>query len=205
MTNKGTLFVISAPSGCGKGTILSEVFKNYNNVFYSISATTRKPREGEKHGVNYYFMSKDEFTELINRDGFLEYAEYCNNMYGTPRKEVEEKLEQGYDVILEIETLGAKQVKEKFPDATLIFILPPSVKELRRRLCKRATEDTDVIEARLAKGVQEIKEAYHYDYIMVNDELSDAINDFTAIIHAAKLNGSKMTTKELIEEVLENA
>ena len=118
MTNKGTLFVISAPSGCGKGTILSEVFKNYNNVFYSISATTRKPREGEKHGVNYYFMSKDEFTELINRDGFLEYAEYCNNMYGTPRKEVEEKLEQGYDVILEIETLGAKQVKEKFPDAT---------------------------------------------------------------------------------------
>ena len=179
MTNKGTLFVISAPSGCGKGTILSEVFKNYNNVFYSIS--------------------------LINRDGFLEYAEYCNNMYGTPRKEVEEKLEQGYDVILEIETLGAKQVKEKFPDATLIFILPPSVKELRRRLCKRATEDTDVIEARLAKGVQEIKEAYHYDYIMVNDELSDAINDFTAIIHAAKLNGSKMTTKELIEEVLENA
>ena len=205
MTSRGTLFVISAPSGCGKGTILSEVFKNYNNVFYSISATTRKPREGEKDGVNYYFLSKEEFASLVDNDGFLEYAEYCGNFYGTPRKEVLEKLNEGIDVILEIETVGAKKVKEKFPDATLVFILPPSVKELRRRLYKRATENDDVIEARLKKGVMEIKEACFYDYIMINDELSDAIADFTAIIRAAKLSGNKTTTREFIEEVLNNA
>ena len=203
LMNKGMLYVVSAPSGCGKGTILTEVFKNCKNVFYSISATTRAPREGEVDGVNYYFITRDEFEALIESGGMLEYAEYCGNMYGTPLKKVEEKLEAGFDVILEIETRGAKLVKEKMPEATPIFILPPSVKELRRRLLKRGTESADVIEKRVSEAEREIREAYNYDYVMVNGELSVAISDFTAIIMAAKLEKSK--TKKLIDEVLENA
>ena len=203
MMNKGKLFVVSAPSGCGKGTILFEVLNNNKNLFYSVSATTRAPREGEIDGVNYYFLSKDEFKREINNGGMLEYAQYCDNFYGTPKKKVVEKLEQGIDVILEIETNGAMQVKGVMPEAVLIFILPPSVLELRRRLNKRGTEEESVIEKRVKEAKDEIRRAFNYDYIIMNDELDKAIEDFEAVLKASKL--TKENNKNMIEEVLKNA
>lgn len=203
MMNKGKLFVVSAPSGCGKGTILFEVLNNNKNLFYSVSATTRAPREGEIDGVNYYFLSKDEFKREINNGGMLEYAQYCDNFYGTPKKKVVEKLEQGIDVILEIETNGAMQVKGVMPEAVLIFILPPSVLELRRRLNKRGTEEENVIEKRVKEAEDEIRRAFNYDYIIMNDELDKAIEDFEAVLKASKL--TKENNKNMIEEVLKNA
>ncbi len=201
--NKGKLFVVSAPSGCGKGTILLEVLNNNKNLFYSVSATTRTPREGEIDGVNYYFLSKDEFKREIDNGGMLEYAQYCDNFYGTPKKKVFEKLEQGIDVILEIETKGAMQVKGVMPEAVLIFILPPSVLELRRRLNKRGTEEESVIEKRVKEAEDEIRRAFNYDYIIMNDELDKAIEDFEAVLKASKL--TKENNKNMIEEVLKNA
>lgn len=202
MNKRGMLYVVSAPSGCGKGTILSEVFKRNKNIFYSVSATTRLPREGEVDGVNYFFMTKEQFKNLAENGQMLEYAEFCGNFYGTPRSAVEEKLDAGYDVVLEIETKGAMLVKERMPEATLIFILPPSVKELKRRLNKRGTETEDVINQRVSEAVGEIKKAYDYDYVMMNDELSDAIDDFISIMKVAKL---EKNNKNTIDEVLENA
>ena len=201
--NKGKLFVVSAPSGCGKGTILLEVLNKNKNLFYSVSATTRTPREGEIDGVNYYFLSKDEFKREIDNGGMLEYAQYCDNFYGTPKKKVVEKLEQGIDVILEIETKGAMQVKGVMPEAVLIFILPPSVLELRRRLNKRGTEEESVIEKRVKEAEDEIRRAFNYDYIIMNDELDKAIEDFEAVLKASKL--TKENNKNMIEEVLKNA
>ena len=201
--NKGKLFVVSAPSGCGKGTILLEVLNKNKNLFYSVSATTRAPREGEIDGVNYYFLSKDEFKREIDNGGMLEYAQYCDNFYGTPKKKVVEKLEQGIDVILEIETKGAMQVKGVMPEAVLIFILPPSVLELRRRLNKRGTEEESVIEKRVKEAEDEIRRAFNYDYIIMNDELDKAIEDFKAVLKASKL--TKENNKNMIEEVLKNA
>ncbi len=201
--NKGKLFVVSAPSGCGKGTILLEVLNNNKNLFYSVSSTTRTPREGEIDGVNYYFLSKDEFKREIDNGGMLEYAQYCDNFYGTPKKKVVEKLEQGIDVILEIETNGAMQVKGVMPEAVLIFILPPSVLELRRRLYKRGTEEESVIEKRVKEAEDEIRRAFNYDYIIMNDELDKAIEDFEAVLKASKL--TKENNKNMIEEVLKNA
>lgn len=203
MMNKGKLFVVSAPSGCGKGTILFEVLNKNKNLFYSVSATTRTPREGEIDGVNYYFLSKDEFMREIDNGGMLEYAQYCDNFYGTPKKKVVEKLEQGIDVILEIETKGAMQVKGVMPEAVLIFILPPSVFELRRRLNKRGTEEENVIEKRVKEAEDEILKAHNYDYIIMNDELDKAIEDFEAVLKASKL--TKENNKNMIEEVLKNA
>ena len=203
MMNKGKLFVVSAPSGCGKGTILFEVLNNNKNLFYSVSATTRTPREGEIDGVNYYFLSKDEFKREIDNGGMLEYAQYCDNFYGTPKKKVVEKLEQGIDVILEIETKGAMQVKGVMPEAVLIFILPPSVLELRRRLNKRGTEEESVIEKRVKEAEDEIRRAFNYDYIIMNDELDNAIEDFEAVLKTSKL--TKENNKNMIEEVLRNA
>lgn len=202
MSKRGMLYVVSAPSGCGKGTILSEVFKRNESIFYSVSATTRLPREGEVDGVNYFFMTKEQFKNLAENGQMLEYAEFCGNFYGTPRSAVEEKLDAGYDVVLEIETKGAMLVKERMPEATLIFILPPSVKELKRRLNKRGTETDDVINQRVSEAVGEIKKAYDYDYVMMNDELSDAIDDFISIMKVAKL---EKNNKNTIDEVLENA
>ncbi len=202
MNKKGMLYVVSAPSGCGKGTILAEVFKRNKNVFYSVSATTRLPREGEVDGVNYFFMTKDEFKKLVENGQMLEYAEFCGNFYGTPKSAVEDKLNAGFDVILEIETKGAMLVKERMPEAKLIFILPPSVKELKRRLNKRGTETEDVIEKRVSEAVGEIKKAYDYDYVMMNDELSEAIEGFISIMDVAKLEKNK---NNIIDEVLKNA
>lgn len=200
--SKGLLIVVSGPSGCGKGTILAEILKD-EKFFYSISATTRKARPGEIDGVNYHFLTKDKFEELIENDGMLEYASYCDNYYGTPRKPVEDMLNEGKHVILEIEVQGAMKIKEKCPEAKFIFILPPSLKELRRRLNKRGTESDDVIEKRLNEATGEIKQAYKYDYALINGELSIAVDDLLAIIRAEELNLENSTN--IINEVLENA
>lgn len=200
--NKGTLFIVSGPSGCGKGTVLAEILKQ-DNIYYSVSATTRSPRPGEVNGVNYHFLSKDEFEKLIENDGVLEYANYCGNYYGTPKKPVEDMLAQGKNVILEIEVQGALKVMEKCPEAVSVFILPPSLKELRRRLHKRGTETEDVIEKRIGEAAGEIRKAVNYDYVMINGELEIAVSDLLSIINSQKLK--KENSKYLIDEVLENA
>ena len=202
MMSKGTLFIVSGPSGCGKGTVLAEIFKQ-DNVYYSVSATTRAPRPGEINGVNYHFLSKDEFEKLIENDGMLEYANYCGNYYGTPKKPVEDMLADSKNVILEIEVQGALKVMEKCPEAVSVFILPPSLKELRRRLHKRGTETEEVIEKRIGEAAGEIRKAVNYDYVMINGELEIAVSDLLSIINSQKLK--KENSEYLIDEVLENA
>ena len=200
--NKGLLIVVSAPSGCGKGTILSEVLKD-DRFYYSVSATTRSPRLGEVNGVTYHFITKQDFEERIKNNAMLEYAEYCGNYYGTPKKEIDEMREQGKNVILEIEVQGAMKVREICPDAVFIFVLPPSVAELERRLRKRATETDDVIAQRVSQALSEIELARKYDYVVVNAALEDAINDFKTVIKAEELKVSN--AQDLIDEVINNA
>lgn len=200
--NRGLLIVVSAPSGCGKGTLLAEILKD-KDYYYSVSATTRSPREGEVDGVNYHFTTREEFEGLINSDGMLEYAQYCGNYYGTPKKEVEKKLSEGKNVILEIEVQGAMQVKKIAPEGVFVFILPPSVSELKKRLLKRGTEEIAVIEKRVAEAVGEIKYAEKYDYVIVNDDLAKAVEDFKTVISAEKMRTKN--SKEIIDEVLKNA
>lgn len=200
--NKGMLIVVSGPSGCGKGTVLAEILKS-DKIFYSVSATTRSPRPGETDGVNYYFLTKEKFEKLIGEDGMLEYASYCGNYYGTPKKPVEDMLEQGKHVILEIEVQGAMKVMEKCPEAVFVFILPPSLKELERRLKKRGTEAEDVIKKRLSEAAGEIKQAYKYNYAVINGELEKAVDDLKAIIRAEELRS--INSKNNIDEVLDNA
>ncbi|MBE6865036.1 MAG: guanylate kinase [Ruminococcus sp.] len=200
--SKGRLIVFSAPSGCGKGTMLAEILKD-ENYCVSVSATTRSPREGEVDGVNYYFMSKGDFLQRVADSEFLEYAEYCDNYYGTLMSEVDGKLNEGKNVILEIEVQGALKIREKRPDALMIFILPPSVSELRRRLKKRGTETDEVIEQRVSQAAREIEVASKYDYAIVNDALEDAISDFFAVMRAEKLK--TQFSENTINEVLKNA
>lgn len=200
--NKGLLIVVSAPSGCGKGTVLHEILKD-DSFYCSVSATTRKPREGEINGVNYYFLSKEEFEQKIKDDAMLEYAQYCENYYGTLKQEVDSNLEKGKNVILEIDVQGAMQIKKQRPEGVFIFMLPPSVKELERRLRKRGTETDDVIALRVAEAEGEIKQASKYDYVMVNAALEDAVEDFKTIVNAQMFKAER--AENLIDEVLKNA
>lgn len=190
MTNKGRLIVFSAPSGCGKGTMLAEILKD-KNFYCSISATTRNPRENEVDGVNYYFLKKEDFEKKIADNEFLEYACYCDNYYGTLVSEVESKLNEGINVILEIEVQGAMKIRSLRPDALFIFISPPSVDELRRRLRKRGTESEEVIEKRVSQAERELSFVSEYDYNIVNGALEDAIDDFFAVIRAEQLKVNK--------------
>lgn len=189
--NKGLLFVVSAPAGCGKDTILEQLFKKNDSVGYSVSATTRAPREGETDGVHYHFLTRERFEELIAEGGVLEYTQYCGNYYGTPRKGVEELLAQGKDVILKIEVEGAMNIRRLFPECCLVFILPPSMCELERRLRKRGTETEDKIILRTAQARNEIKFAENYDYLITNGELETAVDDLLAVIRAEKLRRSR--------------
>ena len=191
--NKGRLIVFSAPSGCGKGTMLAEILKN-EKFRCSVSATTRSPREGEIDGVNYHFLTREDFESRINAEQFLEHAEYCGNYYGTLMSEVDSYLDKGINVILEI---------EKRPEALFVFIAPPSVAELTRRLKKRGTETDEVIAERVSQAAGEIAAAEKYDYIIVNDALEDAVSDFFAVIRAEELKSENMG--EILNEVLKNA
>ena len=192
MRNKGLLVIFSGPSGCGKGTVLKELLQHDDSVYLSVSATTRSPREGEQHGVHYYFLSKEEFERLIQENGMLEYASYCGNYYGTPRAAVEKKLNEGLDVILEIEVQGALQVMEHCPEAVSIFILPPSVEELEKRLFGRQTEDIETISKRLLKAKEEMTFAEKYDYVVVNNAVLETANQIEAILTAEKFKQKRM-------------
>lgn len=189
--SKGLLIVLSGPSGCGKGTIVQEILKD-GDCAVSVSATTRSPREGEENHVHYHFLSKEEFEQRIANDGLLEYAEYCDNYYGTPRAEVEAMRASGKHVILEIEVQGAFQVRERCPEAILVFTIPPSIAELRRRLEKRGTETAEVIEKRIARAQEELPLARHYDFIVLNHALEDAVADFRSIIRTESMRPNQI-------------
>lgn len=184
MSKTGKLIIISGPSGTGKGTIVRRLVDEMDNVTISVSMTTRESRRGEVHGVSYYFVSKDEFEEIIENDGFLEYAKVYEHYYGTPKRKVIEDLEAGRDVILEIDIQGAMKVKESFPQGVFVFILPPSLEELRRRIEGRATDSSDVIDLRMSKAEDEIQWLEKYDYYVVNDDLEDAVKKVKCIITA---------------------
>lgn len=186
MDQKGILIVLSGFSGAGKGTVMKRVMEKYDNYALSISATTRKPREGEQDGREYFFKETEEFEKMIAQDELIEYARYVDNYYGTPRSYVEEQLEAGKDVILEIEIQGALKVKEKFPDTLLIFVTPPTAEELKRRLIGRGTETMDVIESRLLRAREEAKEMHRYDYLIINDVLEECVDELHALIQSGK-------------------
>ena len=185
MKHKGLLIVISGFSGVGKGTLVKRLVESYDNYALSVSMTTRAPRDGEKDGVSYFFVDKETFEETIARDGLVEYASYVGNYYGTPKAWVEEQLESGRDVVLEIEVQGALKVKEKFPDALLLFLLPPSAAELKRRLEKRGTETAEVIAQRLKRAREEAEFIGSYDFIEVNDDLDACMGRINGIVAAA--------------------
>lgn len=181
--DKGLLVVVSGPSGAGKGTVMGRLITG-GGYALSVSATTRSPREGEKDGINYFFKTRDEFEKMIADNEFLEYAEFCGNYYGTPAPYVQKMLDEGKNVILEIEVKGAFQVKERCPEAVLVFLAPPSIKELESRLVGRGTETADVIEKRLARALEELDLIDNYDYIVVNDDIDEAVSDIRSIVRA---------------------
>ena len=183
---KGILTVLSGFSGAGKGTAMKRLMEKYDDYALSISATTRNPREGEVDGREYFFKATEEFEKMNAQDEVIEYARYVNHYYGTPRSYVEEQLENGKDVILEIEIQGALKVKEKFPDTLLVFITPPSAKELRRRLIGRGTESMEVIEQRLARAKEEAEGIDDYDCLIVNDDLESCVDELHSVIQNEK-------------------
>ncbi len=180
--SKGTLAILIGPSGSGKGTLIKELLQKQNGIFLSVSATTRAPRPGEVDGVSYYFTQKEDFEAMIAADALLEHARYVENYYGTPKAPVFERLERGEHVLLEIEMQGAMQVKAKYPQAVSIFIMPPSVQELRRRLTGRGTETAEVIEKRMAMAIGEMEYAKECDCVVVNDDVTRAANEIADIL-----------------------
>jgi guanylate kinase len=181
---KGKTFIISGPSGVGKSTVLKELFKGREDLYFSISATTRAPREGEQDGVHYHFIDVQHFQELIEADAFLEYAEYVGNFYGTPKKYVDHAMNAGKDVILDIEVQGALQVCNKRPETVRIFIAPPSWDELERRLKSRGTDSEEKIQKRLVRAKAELQTADVYDYFVINDSVEQAVREISAIMLA---------------------
>jgi len=184
---KGLLIIISGPSGVGKGTVLKSVFNSDSNLVYSVSCTTRTPRNGETDGVEYHFLTKEQFEQNIKDGKMLEYAEYCNNYYGTNAEYVEKQRNEGRDVVLEIEVQGALQVMKKCPDAISIFIAPPSFEVLKKRLIGRGTESEEIIAARISKASEELSFINEYEYKVVNDKLEDACDDVLAILRANRI------------------
>lgn len=182
MKKKGILIVVSGFSGAGKGTLMKALLKEYDNYALSISATTRKPREGEVDGREYFFKTVEEFEKMIAKDELIEYAKYVDNYYGTPRAYVEEQLAVGKDVILEIEIQGALKVKEKFPETLLLFVTPPNAKVLRERLVGRGTETMEVIESRMRRAAEEAEGMSKYDYLVINDDLDICVKEMHEII-----------------------
>jgi len=192
--SRGKLFIVSGPSGVGKSTVLRALFAQNTNLYFSVSATTREPRPGEEDGVHYHFLTMDTFREWIAKDEFLEYAEFVGNAYGTPRKYVDEALDAGKDVILDIEVQGAEQVCAKRPETVTVFIAPPSWDELERRLTARGTDTAEKIQKRLQRAKEEVLKAHHYDYFVINDTVENAVQELRAIMIAEHCRpGEKLT------------
>lgn len=199
MMKKGLLIVISGFSGAGKGTVVRELLGKYDEYALSVSMTTREPRPGEQDGVEYFFTDREHFEETIRQNGLIEYAPYCGNYYGTPRAYVEEQMNLGKNVILEIEIQGALKIKDKFPESVLIFITPPSGEELRRRLENRGTESREQIEKRLARAAEESEGVEAYDYIVINEDLQECVEEIHGLVDAARR--VPVRRKELIQEI----
>lgn len=199
MKRKGILIIVSGFSGAGKGTLVKKLLEEYDNYALSISATTRQPRPGEADGREYFFLQKEEFERKIAENGLIEYASYCDNYYGTPRAYVEQQLADGKDVILEIEIQGALKVKKQYEDAILLFVMPPSAEELRRRLVGRGTETEEVIDKRMRRAAEEAEGIEAYDYIVINDDLQTCVRQVHEIITAA--HNTPGRNREFIENI----
>ncbi|MCI8356233.1 MAG: guanylate kinase [Lachnospiraceae bacterium] len=199
MKRKGILIVVSGFSGAGKGTLMKQLVHSYDNYALSVSMTTRKPRPGEEEGREYFFVTRQEFERQIEEGGLIEHASYCGNYYGTPREYVRRQLEKGKDVILEIEIQGALKIKEKFPTALLLFVMPPNAAELKKRLEGRGTETPEVIEKRLERASEEAEGIENYDYIVINDRLEECVEEMHGLILAAHRTPER--NGELIREM----
>lgn len=199
MFRKGLLIILSGPSGTGKGTVLKLIKESCHNIKLSVSATTRVPREGEVDGVNYFFKTQQEFEQMIGNNEFAEWVKYCENYYGTPKKWIEDRINEGFDVILEIEVEGALNIKKQFPDCVTIFMLPPSFEELRHRIVARGTEDIAVIEKRLNKARKEFNFVDKYDYVCINNTIEDSVREINSIILSEKLRFERNT--DIINEL----
>ena len=193
MNDHGMLIVVSGFSGAGKGTLMKELLKRYDNYALSISATTRKPREGEADGREYFFVTEEHFKEMIETDALIEYARYVNHYYGTPKEYVFNQMKMGKDVILEIEIQGALKVKEHFPEAILIFVMPPNTEELKRRLIGRGTESMEVINARLSRAAEEAEGMEKYDYILINNQVCTCVEEMHTMIQVQHNRASNNT------------
>ena len=185
MRRKGILIVVSGFSGVGKGTLMKQLVHSYDNYALSVSMTTRQPRPGESDGKEYFFVSREVFEKTIAENGLIEYANYCGNYYGTPKEYVEKQVEKGKDVILEIEIQGALKVREQFPTALLLFVMPPSAQELKKRLEGRGTETKEVIDKRLKRATEEAEGIENYDFIVINDKLEECVKEMHGLILAA--------------------
>lgn len=201
MKEKGILFILSGPSGVGKGTVRKQLFRKDPNLKYSISMTTREPRVGEKDGIDYFYRSKEHFKELIEKNAFIEHAQYVNNHYGTPKEYVENMLSLGHDVFLEIEVQGALQVKENYEKGIFIFLLPPSLEDLKTRILKRGTESEELVLNRLKEARNEIEMMEEYDYVVVNDNVHHAVRKIESIIQSEHCKRERVAKqyKQLLE------
>lgn len=199
MKHRGILIVVSGFSGAGKGTLMKRLVEDYEDYALSVSATTRAPRAGEVHGREYFFLQREQFEKKIEENGLIEYACYCDNYYGTPREYVEQQLSEGKDVILEIEIQGARKIKAQYPEALLLFVMPPSAEELKRRLIGRGTETMEVIEKRMRRAAEEAEGIEDYEYIVINDDLDVCVRELHEIIKAAHNTPSR--NEEFIEKM----
>lgn len=198
--NKGGVFIVSGPSGSGKDTVLAELFRNKPDLLFSISSITRAMRPGEREGEKYNFISREKFEDMIKNDELLEHNIFVENYYGTPRAPVEKAVNEGKDIIIEVDVNGAAQIRQKLPEAVSIFIMPPSFAELKRRLIGRGTESEELIEKRLNSALGEIKRAKEYDYIIVNDSITAAADDIMSVILSSSFKTDRQ--KNIIDEVL---
>ncbi len=203
MTRRGLLIVVSGPSGVGKGTICKELFRTSEDIHLSVSVTTRKPREGEVHGKNYFFIEQESFCDMIEKDELLEYAKVYDNYYGTPKGFVMEQLEQGKDILLEIDIQGALQVKKRYPQGVFVFIVPPSMEELRNRIVGRGTETLEAINKRFSSAYDEIDLMSNYDYYIINDTVEHATHKLKSIIEAERYRILPQNVTQLIQELKE--